>query len=144
MFLQRVKNFVSVAVAAAFFLFALLFLRSTQITRFDGIEGERSFYLDTPSSQAVIKTEVFLSDLGRVRGESVRFACTEDGRVEEVIRTLSAKILFVEEVEGMRVYYCFTPRFSDGVRIGEFYVNLQIAVGKGVCTVGSPLIFGGF
>ena len=46
------------------------------------IKGERVFYLDSDSSQALRKTELSLKDYARITGESVRFARGEENAEE--------------------------------------------------------------
>ena len=72
------------------------------------IKGERVFYLDSDSSQALRKTELSLKDYARITGESVRFARGEEN-AEEIAREIAdkygAEILFTEEAAGVISFY---------------------------------------
>ncbi len=114
------------------------------ITRFPNIEGERTFYLNSSSSQALIKEELSILDFATLKGESIRFSCKDGSIAEKIATELGGEILFTERVGEVCSYYCFTPKWSDGVRIEGRFINLHIAVGKGTCVVGTPIIFGGF
>ncbi len=141
MFFKRVKNCIHTFLAIALALFVGLCLLGTGATRFSTLQGERTFYLDSPSSQATATSSLSLLDIFRVRGESIAL---DEGEAEEALASLSAKVLFVEEVGGVRSYYCYSPKLFDFVQVGEHLVNLHVAVGEGRCVVGSPIIFGGF
>ena len=111
------------------------------------IKGERTFYLDSASSQARQKEKITLAELSRVRGESVRFSIDEgagETLVEELLKEYGGKIVLVEEACGVRSYYCYTPRISRRVFVEGKPVNLHIALAKTQAAVGSPIIFGGF
>ncbi len=141
MFFRRVRNCIGTLVALLLSVGIGLCVWGMGATRFPTLEGERRFYLDSPSSQAKVKERLSLLDIARVRGESVTLS---KGEGEEVIAALSARVLFIEETGGVRSYYCYTPAYEGGLRIGEHFVNLHVAVGEGRCVVGSPIIFGGF
>ncbi len=139
---QRIKYFFATALSLAIALVCAPFVWGTGATRFPALEGERTYYLYSKSSQATIKTTLSLLDCGNVKGESVRFLKTENW--EKRLEELCAQVLFTEDACGVRSYYCYTPKWSDGVRLGEYFVNLHIAVRGEEVTVGAPVIFGGF
>ncbi len=120
---------------------ALLLVWACGVSRFPALEGERTFYLYSPSSQATRTHTLSVKDLGKIRGESAQ---VEGITAEELMKTLRAELLFVEESAGARSYYCYTDEWTDGVYVGEYYVNLQIAERADGCVVGAPMIFGGF
>ena len=142
----RWKNFVLTALALAVCLgFACgIYLKS--VVRLEDLEGERVFYLDSASSQGLLKDKVSLSDFPRLRGESVRL--TKQGDEEEMVRFVvgkyNAEVLFLEKVEGVTSYYCYTDEWADYVLIEGKRVNLHVAVSPSQCVVGAPIIFGGF
>ncbi len=115
---------------------------ATGSTRLSALEGERSYYLYSPSSQAEIKNGLALWELTEVKGESVTFA--SDGEIAWILELYSAEVVWIEQAGGVTSYYCHTPKWSEGARVGGRFVNLHIAVGQGRCSVGTPLIFGGF
>ena len=145
MFFTRLKNCISSILAVVVACAALFFVQALQGTPLAGLESKRFFYLQSPSSQAVIKENVALWELFEVEGESVVFPCQDR---EETLATLlhryQAEICFQEEAGGSISYYCFTPNWQNGVQIKGVFVNLHIAFNGENCAVGTPIIFGGF
>ncbi len=137
-----IKGTVRTAIALAIFACAVLFVWGMGATRFSSLDGRRSYYLGSPSSQAEIKEKITFADFGQIKGESVFL--TEKVSVEEILSLYEAEVIFTERVGEVVSYYCFTGKWSDGVRIGEHFVNLHIAVRGEECSVGAPIIFGGF
>jgi hypothetical protein len=91
------------------------------------------------------------TDLSRIKGESVTFVLPNDwsgedlaGFAEKIATDYRAEIVWVEEIGGVTSYYCHTLNWSDGVTLYGRKINLHIAVSRGRCAVGSPIIFGGF
>ena len=111
------------------------------------IKGERVFYLDSDSSQALRKTELSLKDYARITGESVRFARGEEN-AEEIAREIAdkygAEILFTEEAAGVISFYGYTSAWERGIVVNGQTVNLHIAISDTQCAVGTPIIFDGF
>ncbi len=143
MFFYRLKNCITTLLALAVFLLAIFCAWGVRGTRFPTLEGQRSFYLDSPSSQAKIVESLPVWNFARVRGESVSLAMTkEEGR--ELIASLGGEILFEEETEGCHSYYAYAPKLYGGIWLGEYFVNLHVAVGEHGGAVGSPIIFGSF
>ena len=68
---NRVREMIATAVALAFFLATFLLHTST----LQDVQGTRTFYLYSPSSQAKIQTTLSLLDVFYVEGESVFIAC---------------------------------------------------------------------
>ena len=145
MFFIRLKNFTVTVLALALSFFVLFVIQGLQISRFSWIEGERSFYLKSPSSQAVIKKQLSLWECFEIKGESVRFLCEDrEKTLSEILQSYDAEILFGESADGSISYYCITPQWLDGVHINGKFVNLHIAFNGEYCVVGAPIIFGGF
>lgn len=76
-----------------------------------------------------------------VQGESVLY---QGDRLEEISKKYHAKLLFTEEAAGTKNYYFYSPALGEGVEIGNFIVNLHVALSRGMTAAGTPLIFGGF
>ena len=145
MFLLRLKNFITVVFALILSLFLLFALTMGRGSRFSALDGKRTFYLYSASSQAVVKEEISPLDLLWVKGECVTLAYTDkEQTLQEILQLYHAVILFEEEVSGTHSYYCKTQSWGDGTRINGEVVNLHIAFNKEECAVGAPLIFGGF
>ena len=145
MFYMRLKNCIGTALALLLALGALLFTQSLQVCRFGDIEGKRSFYMRSPSSQALVKEELFLWEFFEVEGESVVFVCEDrEKTLREILQRYGASVRFEEQAGGSHSYYCYTEKWSDGIRIGGEFINLHIAFHGDSCAVGTPIIFGGF
>lgn len=143
-------RFIRIAAQAIFLLCTFLLLGALP-TRTAFESGERyTFYLESPSSQAEIVScdgaqatffKYFYSD--RVTGESTVYSDGETS-VEEIEEKYGARVLFSEECDSVRSYYCYAQGLGRGIDLGGVTVNLHIAEGRGKIAVGTPLIFGGF
>ena len=125
----------------------LLIAWSMKVVKLSSIDGERVFYLESASSQGLRKTELSVQDYANVKGESVTFLLDgKDGAetVEEILSLYNARVLLVEEVAGVRSYYCYTSRWKECIAVGGYAVNLHIALSAERCAVGTPIIFDGF
>ena len=125
----------------------LLGIKLANTTAFSDIQGDRTFYLYSDSSQALQTQTLRLDELDNVCGESVRFSVVEGERdmlAESIAKRYGARILFQEEACGVTSYYCYAPKLLGGVMLAGEKVNLHIAVGEEQAAVGSPIIFGGF
>lgn len=145
MFVRRLKNCITTCMAVFVFLIVLLFVQALQITRFAHLEGKRSFYLKSPSSQALVKECLLPWEFFQVKGESVVFLCEErEKTLAELMERYEATVLFKETAGDSVSYYCFTNQWTDGIEISDVFVNLQVAFNGESCVVGAPIIFGGF
>lgn len=149
MFRYLCKTFLTVFLAAAVGTAALFCVWSLNVCRLSAIAGERVFYLQSPSSQGLRKTEIAFPDFFKVRGESVRFSRAESeknarGLAEEIAKKYGAEILRTEESCGVISYYAYAPQWSDGIWLEGQKINLHVAVSAEFCTVGTPIIFDGF
>ncbi len=153
MFFYRVKNFICVALAVLFCLFFAVGAKSASVTRLAEIEGKRTYFLDSASSQGLRKERLALSDLTRVKGECVftEISTYDGGRYlsnEEIACEIAARygaeVLIREEIDGVVSYYAYTPRWQDSLYINGKKINLHIAFGEERLAVGTPIIFDGF
>lgn len=149
MFWFSVKKFVYLAVAVVFSLAFVIGIKAVSVSKLSEIKGERTFFLDSASSQALMKTELALSDLGRVKGECVSFSINVCEGIryalsEEIATRYGAEIQFIEECVGVTSFYAYTARWQEFILVDGKPVNLHIAVSKEKCVVGTPIIFGGF
>lgn len=153
-FLRAIKNFINLVFAAAFTLALCFCVKAANISKLSSFSGQRVFYLDSVSSQALIKTRLTVFDVFRVKGESVCFTLTEErsGKereadfVRSLIEEYGGKLLFTEEACGTVSYYAHVPAWGKGVAINGAEINLHIALcaEESRCAVGTPIIFGGF
>lgn len=145
---RAVKNFIKLVVAVCVALAVCLCVKSAHISPLSSLnlKGERAYYLDTTSSQALVKTQLSVWDLFRVRGESVCFTLSEEAEpfARALVERYQGEILFIEEACGTISYYAYVPAFSQGVTLYGKRVNLHIAISENICKVGTPIIFGGF
>ena len=128
--------------ACALLVCVCAFVRTLQISAFEGFQGERTFYLHSASSQAQIKRTLSLSDFDDIKGESITL--NEKIDLESVLKKYDAYIVMEETCGETTSYYCYSPRFFRGVTLGGKRVNLHIAIGAETTTLGTPIIFGGF
>ena len=149
MFISRLRNFAFTLLAVLFAVVFSLGIRVNNLSRLSLFPGERTFFLDSASSQGLMKKELGISDLFRVKGECVSFSFAEsdggrDALIEEIVRQLGAEIIFEEEVNEVISYYCYTPIFLESLILQGKRINLHVAISKARCVVGTPIIFGGF
>lgn len=143
MFFLRLKTCMKTVVAAAIALFVFLSFSAFSVCKLSAIEGEKTFFLDSASSQGVRATELSPFQLFRVKGESVCIK-TDENTLERILSLYDAKVRFTEKVSGVTSYYCYTEKWSNGIMINGVKINLHIAVGESQTFVGTPIIFGGY
>ncbi len=143
----KIKNCICLLFAIVFCLLTCVGVRAYHTARFAHLEGERVFYLDSASSQGLRKTELSFWDIPRVKGECVRMQFTEedgDKYAMSLLSSFNGEVLFIEEVCGRVSYYAYAEGLGEGIWLYGKKVNLHVAVGEGVCVVGTPIIFDGF
>ena len=142
--LKKIWSFI-VAVVSIITVGGLLW--ASNLCKFKEIDGMRTFYLHSSSSQAQQVSTLRFEDIFSVKGESVRFArCDEEesALVNGILEKYGATLIFSEQVDGVTSYYATTHAFSSGILLNGCKINLHVAVGKTECVVGTPMIFGGF
>jgi len=149
MFFSKCKRAICTLLSIAVCLSAFVVFQSAKVCRLSAIQGQRTFYLYSLSSQATQKQTLKFSDLFRVQGESVRFdfSDTDDKKqalVQEILQTYRAELVVKEEILGTVSYYAYAPTLFNGVYVNGKKVNLHIAIGETQVAVGTPIIFGGF
>ena len=140
----RLKNTLSIVLALLLAVLVLGVLAIGGVDKFSKYGGNRVFYLDSQSSQSLQKKHLSVLEIFRVRGESVYLDGESENFVEGVLSDFAAQVLFEEEIDGVRSYYCFSPTLGEGIMVNGRKVNLHIAISDGGCALGSPIIFGGF
>ena len=122
-------------------------LWTSNLCKLKAIDGKRTFYLYSASSQATIVSTLHFSQIFSVKGESVRFSLDGANGADTAERILSlygATLVYKEEISGTTSYYAISPRFSNHVNVGGQKINLHVSVNAQDCVVGNPIIFGGF
>lgn len=142
----RLKNCVATALALAACLLFGTFAYAKNSVRLNQTEGERVFYLDSASSQGLMKSGLCLSDLPRIKGESVCFEHRESPRelAEKILKEYGAELVFTEEACGVLSYYGYSAKLGEPIILTDRAVNLHVAVTESRIAVGTPIIFGGF
>ncbi len=150
-FFKWLKNFIKLTLALVFSLACFFCVKAAHVSRLSFLSGERTYYLDSLSSQSLIKTKLTAWDIFRVQGESVCFTIKEEKEDKEafarsLVASLGGEILFIEEIAGTFSYYAYVPKWGQGIALYGKQVNLHIAVSvaEKQCKVGTPIIFGGY
>ena len=157
MFLSKCFNLFRMGSALLFVVASCFVIKLSNVSRLSAISGERCFFLLSASSQGVMQNSLSIIDLHKVRGESVTFEIKEsewgryvmneevdDKIAQEILKKYQAEVRFIEEVSGVTSYYCYTPLWQDEIYLEGEWINLHIAVTSTRCSVGTPIIFGGF
>ena len=84
-----------------------------------------------------------LASCSKLAGLSVRFEGNADD-VDAIINRLQATVVSCQQLGGLYVFCCESPRLQGGVTIDGNRVNVQIALNGGAVTVGYPLILGDY
>ena len=144
----QVKRFLSTAFALCVMCACAFLFLCQNACKLNKLQGERTFYLQTSSSQARQTERLKPLDIFFVQGESVQLSLTQEEQtnalVQEILKEYNAVLVSVENACGVISYYAFSPDLYQGVVIEGEKVNLHIAVRKTEVAVGSPIIFGGF
>lgn len=123
-------------------------VKSAHALRLSGLEGKHTYYTYSASSQAKMQTQLHGLDVFHLKGESVELSLKSDSNMQalkdSILKRYQAQLVCVEQVGSVTSYYAYTPNFSGGVWVAGKKVNLHIAIKDQACTVGTPLIFGGY
>ena len=139
------KTIFSVLLSAILFLFMAMLT----VTAFP-FEGEKEYYLSSASSQSLIKSNLVMTDLPLLRGESARVAVecesaqSEQAYFNEILAKYKASVLKVERFEDGTSYYCYSAKLKRGVNLDGVTVNLHVVIKANEIALGTPIIFGGY
>ena len=139
MWKYRLRSFLKTILAAVGVIVVLLTILVVNCFAFP-FATRKEFYLYSPSSQATIRTQLYLDELFFLQGESGHTADS----LSEVLEKYSATVLFQEEGEGCVSYYCYSPKLKRSVQLDGKTVNLHIVEYDDGLRLGSPIIFGGY
>lgn len=144
-----IKSFFKTVLTLIISVVLCLFVAVLNVTAFP-FEGEKEYYLSSASSQSLIKSNLSISDLPYLRGESVRVSYEgETDKVKqvylcEILEKYRATIIKIEDYEDGTSYYCYSARFKQGVNVEGKTINLHIVMKEKEMAIGTPLIFGGY
>ena len=118
-----------------------------------GLDGARTFYLYSASSQAEIQTAINVFEIPFLKGESVLLEAEQE-KIEtrraaaiEAVKKQGGNVVREEWSNGVCSLYCQLPErlgLYDGVAVFGELVNLHIALAETRTVVGSPIVFGGY
>ncbi|MBQ8295869.1 MAG: hypothetical protein IJX87_05495 [Clostridia bacterium] len=144
----KLKTYFSALLAMSACVGTLVIVYCGNVCKFSALEGERTFYLGSASSQGLQAQTLTLRDLPYVKGESVAFSVEQgvgkEALAAEIAKKYDAEIVFTESVCGVTSYYACSERWQESVTLYGKKINLHIAVSEEKCVVGCPIIFGGF
>lgn len=116
-------------------LFAGLKLRDRGVLR---VTDEGVFYTQVESQLKNVDIPIFNnSDVYQrfdVQGVSVR----------EAILKMRARIIYTQDLQDMKIYYCYSPLIKKSVTLKGKTINLMIADRSQDLVIGSPLIKGSY
>ena len=81
--------------------------------------------------------------LEKILGESVRFNGDKIAGLNFISKFNYTSVL-TEDVNGIFTLYAYSPKIENYVYINNKKVNIELAVNKGVVTIGSPIIVGSY
>ncbi len=150
--MYRLKNFICVCVACILCVLLGVGVKAANVSFLSQFSGTRTYFINSVFSQALMKTELAFADLGRVKGECVSFPISSyegmylssEEIAQDIADKLGAKIVTSERLSEVISYYAYAPGLQKGIFVQGELVNLHIALSKEQCTVGTPIIFGGF
>lgn len=144
MFFWWIKRGITALLAGVIAVGICLLVSVASVGKFGAYAGERTYYLDSASSQGLQTSRLEGLDFLRVKGESVFIASDTQPHVQEIIKSYGASVVWTEQIDGVTSYYCYTPRWKETVVVNGRRVNLHIACVNGGFALGSPIIFGGY
>ncbi len=124
-------------------LLLLLFLFILRAPLFAGGKNYVFYTGNSSSAQQIFSQNPALDKLtlGNIKGESAEY---DGNRLQEIVKTFQARLVFCEEACGVKNYYFYSERLSSAVYLNGEAVNLHVALRESSTAVGSPLIFGGY
>lgn len=97
-------------------------------------------YITTTNRESA---RLVINNTADVIGVSLIFNGSVD-KIDSYLSALNAVIVSREEISGIVIIYAYSRGIKDSVVVNNQKVNIQIAVKKGVVTIGSPVIIGSY
>ena len=70
--------------------------------------------------------------------------CGDESVALSIVENLSGKLLWVEQCDGIEIFYAYSPRLGDPETVHGKKVNLMIASSDGRVSAGTPLLYGSY
>lgn len=112
--------------------------KSFDIENVENIESGNLFY-----NYCSLETAKKNLDLLQKNSKGVQLYC-EKVDLDYVLKTLKAEIVSQNEIDNMKIVYCYTPFYDKAVFEDGKKINLQIAMKDEQVVLGFPLILTGF
>lgn len=77
------------------------------------------------------------------QGISIRFNGSKDD-IDTYLEKMKATKINTQEIDGVFIVYAINNNLKEKVSIDNENINIQIAINKGVVTIGYPLIIGAY
>lgn len=140
---KRITVLTTTLALAAVFCIAIVILPNRLL--FCGGESYRFYLGDTSLNCKEVFADGASAPLLRltlkdINGESATYKSLN---ISDFLKSVGGEILFIEEVENSKNYYCKADLPYSVTLYGK-EINLHICVREGSVTVASPIIFGGY
>ncbi len=103
--------------------------------------GKRVNAVSGGKSSGVITKTVCLP-FNNFDGVSISFENDYDH--ETFLEKSGAKLLFIEDLDGVKNYYYYSKRLPKCEVVNQKKVNIQIAISNEKVVIGTPIIYGGY
>ena len=120
----------------AFFIFSTFVVFSNVI-----FLGESVYAVDSKKSSGVI-IKTTNKPFNNYAGVYKTYNASYD--YANFLKENSAKLIFIEEVDGVKNYYYYSKKIPLKEIIKNKKVNIQIAVSSDLIVIGSPIIYGSY
>ena len=124
------------AIILAFLIFSTFVVFSNLI-----FLGETVYAVDSKKSSGVI-TKTISMPFNNYAGVYKRYGASYD--YSHFLKENRAKLIFIEEVDGVKNYYYYSKKLPYKEIIKNQKVNIQIAVSNDLIVISSPIIYGSY
>jgi hypothetical protein len=117
-----------------------IFYTDSKPEGYDNVIKNGEIYMVTVNSNEAEKTYKTLKDVNAI---SVRFNGSKE-KINFYLETLSAEEIKNQTIDDIYIVYGYTSKIKESVDVNGQTINVQIAIHRGVVTIGSPLIIGSY
>lgn len=123
------------------------------------IDGEVTVYSSSQTTlsgyASILNVEHYMTtgkvaDIGKlvkntdgVQGVSIKTRGSIEN-LNDYLKMYSANIVKAQNVDGVQIYYAYSPRLREKINVFGESVNIEIAFNNGMVTIGSPIIIGSY